>query len=71
MSRSEAIEKMAVDMAVEYTDMYVICTDANGECERFTTEFIDYQKKRYEQAGIKFDIKEFSAGIMYNRLLNE
>ena len=70
LSREEAIKATASTMEVIKTDMYYICR-ADGDSARFTTEFIENQKRRYEQAGIIFDIKEFVAGILYNRLLNE
>ncbi len=70
LSREEAIKATASTMEVIKTDMYYICR-ADGDSARFTTEFIENQKRRYEQAGINFDIKEFMAGILYNRLLNE
>lgn len=70
LSREEAIKETASTMEVIKTDMYYICR-ADGESARFTTEFIEFQKIRYEQAGLNFDIKEFAAGIMNNRLLNE
>lgn len=70
LSREEAIKETASTMDVIKTDMYYICR-ADGEIVRFTTEFFENQKRRYEQAGLNFEIKEFVAGIMYNRLLNE
>lgn len=70
LSREEAIKATASTMEVIKTDMYYICR-ADGESTRFPIEFVENQKRRYEQAGINFDIKEFVAVIMYNRLLNE
>ena len=70
LSREDAIKATASTMEVIKTDMYYICR-ADGESVRFPTEFVENQKIRYEQAGINFDIKEFVAGILYNRLLNE
>lgn len=70
LSREDVIKATASTMEVIKTDMYYICR-AEGESTRFTTEFIEFQKIIYEQAGLNFDIKEFAAGIMYNRLLNE
>lgn len=70
LSREDAIKETASTMEVIKTDMYYICR-ADGESVRFTTEYIEFQKIIYEQAGYTFDIKEYAAGIMYNRLLNE
>lgn len=70
LSREEAIKETASTMEVIKTDMYYICR-ADGESERFTRNYIYNQKRLYEKQGLTFDIKEFAAGIMYNRLLNE
>lgn len=70
LSREEAIKATASTIDVIKTDMHYICR-ADGDSERFTNEFIENQKRRYEQAGLTFDIREFAAGIMYNKLLNE